>query len=56
MEKICPLLCLAPRGSPVPMNCEQEKCAWWKEDEQRCVVISIPTALWSIKQTLETFL
>lgn len=37
---ICPILSIPPENDFCP--CQQEKCAWWDEDRQKCAMAVTP--------------
>ena len=37
-KPICPLLTTIAMGGTIATACQQEKCAWWIEDKQKCAI------------------
>lgn len=35
---ICPLLTTTKMGGTIVTACQEEKCAWWIEDKQKCAM------------------
>lgn len=42
IKKLCPLYIASPVFETVAgCECQQEKCAWWVEDKQKCAITAI---------------
>lgn len=39
MKKICPLCFSNSDPDMLYQKCENEKCAWWSEDSQKCAIL-----------------
>jgi len=49
---ICPLLSMAL--SPIFESCQLEKCAWYDEKKEECVIVLIARDLSSVAYTIYT--